>query len=74
MLSQIALYSFLGKPLFLSFGLLGFVLLLFTASIPVSIRLGIPTVPFRWHPRFAKTTIAVVTIHVLLALSVLYNF
>lgn len=74
MISKIALYPFLGRALFLDFGLLGFFLLLFTASIPLSIRWGRPIVPFRWHPRIAKTTIAVVSVHVLLALSVIYNF
>jgi len=74
MLSQIALYSFFGKPLFLFFGLLGFLLLLFTASISISSRMGRPILPFYWHPRMAKITIAVVTIHVLMALSISYNF
>ena len=74
MLHQIALSPFLGKPLFLSFGLTGFLLLLFTASIGISSRLGRPILPFHWHPRLAKITIGVVVIHVLLALSVVYNF
>jgi hypothetical protein len=74
MVHTIALYSFLGRFLFLDFGMLGFLLLLFTAAIPLSVRWGKPIVPFRWHPRIAKTTIVIIAIHVLLALSVLYNF
>lgn len=74
MLSKIALYSFFGQALFLDFGLLGFLLLLFTASIAISSRLGRPILPFHWHPRLAKITITVITVHVLLALSVVYNF
>lgn len=74
MISKIALYPFLGQSLFLNFGLIGFLLLLFTASISVSNRIGRPILPFYWHPRMAKITIAIVTIHVLLAFSVLYNF
>ena len=74
MISKIALYPFFGQALFLDFGLLGFILLLFTASISISNRIGKPILPFYWHPRMAKITIAVVTIHVLFAFSVLYNF
>jgi hypothetical protein len=74
MIAKIALYPFLGQALFLGFGQLGFLLLIFTASISFSNRIGKPILPFKWHPRMAKVTIAVVTIHAVLAASVLYNF
>lgn len=74
MISQIALTQFLGKPLIMYGGLLTFVLLILTASIPTLMKKKIKWIPFKYHPPMAKITIAVALLHALLGLSIYFHF
>ncbi len=68
-LQQVAYYSILGKPVVMYFGIITLLSLLFTASISIMNLRGITYIPFKWHPRMAKITIALALLHGLLALS-----
>jgi len=74
MIHNIALTLFLGYPLVMYGGILTFLLLLTTATIGALNFKGIVTIPFKWHPRLAITTIIVALIHGLLGLSTIFNF
>jgi hypothetical protein len=74
MLHEIALYLILGKPFFMWMGIITFLSLFFTASIAISTKLRHPILPFKWHPRIAKTTLVLAFIHALLAFSINNNF
>lgn len=74
MIHAIALTLFLGQPLVLYGGVLTFLLLLTTATVGFVNFKGQKTVPFKWHPRLALTTIIVATIHGILGLSIYFNF
>lgn len=74
MIHNIALTLFLGYPLVMYGGILTLLLLLLTATVGALNFKGIVTVPFKWHPRLAITTITVALIHGFLGLSIVFNF
>ncbi|MFA5024760.1 MAG: hypothetical protein WC523_07485 [Patescibacteria group bacterium] len=74
MIQTIALISILGKPLFMYLGLLTFVLLLAAATVGRLNFKGNTTIPFKWHPRLVVLAMTVGIIHMILGLSVFFNF
>lgn len=74
MISKIALIMFLGKPIIAYGGMLSYVLLLSTAVVGFLNHKGIHTIPFKWHPRLALTTIIIATIHGLFGLAITFGF
>jgi len=74
MIHSLALTLFLGKPLVMYGGIFTFLLLLFTATVGFLNFKGIHTIPFKWHPRLALTTIIVAAIHATFGLSIFFNF
>jgi len=66
-LEQITYFQVLGKPLLMYLGIIAVLLMLFTAAIAVLNKKGINKIPFKWHPRMARITIAFALIHGLLA-------
>jgi hypothetical protein len=48
--------------------------LTFTATVGFLNLKGIQTIPFKWHPRLALTTIIIAVIHAIFGLSILFNF
>ena len=74
MIHGFALTLFLGKPLVMYGGIVTFLLLLFTATVGFLNFKGIQTIPFKWHPRLALTTIIVAIVHAVFGLSILFNF
>ncbi|HEX7586009.1 MAG TPA: hypothetical protein VF390_00005 [Patescibacteria group bacterium] len=74
MVSSLAFYLFLGKPLIMYGGILTFLSLLFTAAISIMNKKGIFAIPFKWHPRMAVLTIIIGTIHAIFGLSIYFNF
>ncbi|MBI4709028.1 MAG: hypothetical protein HY764_02400 [Candidatus Portnoybacteria bacterium] len=73
MLAEIAYWEILGKPLIMYLGLLTLASFLFTASIAIMNKRGITKIPFKWHPRMAKTSIGLAIIHGLLAMSIYFG-
>jgi hypothetical protein len=74
MIHNIALVLFLGQPLVMYGGILTLLLLIFTAVVGILNFKGINTIPFRWHPRLALTTIIVAVIHAIFGMSIFFNF
>ncbi len=70
MISQLAYTTFLGYPVIFYSGIINLFLLLSTASIAILNKKGVHFIPFKWHPRFAITTIAFTLIHGTLGMSV----
>lgn len=68
-LQKIAYFSILGKPVVMYLGIITLLSLLFTASISIMNLRGIHYIPFKWHPRMARVTIALAFLHGLLAIS-----
>ena len=66
--NQITYFQILGKPLIMYIGIITLLALLFTASISIASKKGIRWVPFEWHPRMARLTIALAIIHGLMGL------
>ena len=58
----------LGKPIIFWLGIIAFISLVITASIALLNKRGTRIIPFKWHPRFAFLTIAIVIVHAALAL------
>jgi len=69
MISQLAYYSILGKPLILYFGILTLLSFLFTALIGFINYKGYKTIPFKWHPIMAGISITLAIIHAILGLA-----
>lgn len=69
MLKQIALYSFLGKPLLAYAGLVALVLFLATATVPIWNQGQEKKIPLHWHLRLARIAIAFGIIHAVLAIA-----
>jgi hypothetical protein len=74
MISNIASTLLFGFPLVMYGGIMTLLLLLSTATIGYLNFRGIATIPFKWHPRLAITTIIVALIHGLFGLSMYFNF
>lgn len=74
MVYQFAYYSFLGRPVAAYFGMIAFLLLLFTATVGYLNFTGRYIIPFRWHPRLAAATIIFAIIHIFLILSAYFNY
>lgn len=69
MISQLAYYSILGKPLILYFGILTLLSFLFTAFIGLINYKGYKTIPFKWHPIMAGISITLAIVHAILGLA-----
>jgi hypothetical protein len=69
MLSDLAYYLILGKPVIFYLGILTFFSFSLTAVIPILNQKGIHKIPFVWHVRFAKLSFALAIIHALLGIS-----
>ncbi len=74
MISQIAYYSFLGKPVAAYFGMITFLFLISTAIVGYLNFKGKFIIPFKWHPRLAGATITFALIHIFLILSAYYDY
>jgi hypothetical protein len=70
LLRNIALLPILGKPFIIYLGIITLISFLFTASISILNKRGVRYVPFKWHPRMAKISIALAIIHGLIAMSI----
>jgi hypothetical protein len=68
MLQQITYFQILGKPLIMYLGIITLLSFLFTATIAILNKKGINKIPFAWHPRMAKISIALALIHGFLGL------
>ena len=69
MLHDLVYLPILGKPLIVYLGSLTLLSFLFTASIPLMNNRGIDRIPFRWHPRMARTSLVLAAIHGLLGIT-----
>jgi hypothetical protein len=74
MIHNIALTTFLGLPAVAYGGMLTFLLLLSTGTVGFLNLKGNHTIPFKWHPRLALTTIIVGLVHAFFGLSIFLNF
>ena len=74
MITQIAYHTFFGLPVVAYLGMITFLLLLSTATIGFLNFKGNTKIPFRWHPRLAKATIALAVVHAIFALSAHLGF
>jgi len=74
MIRDIAATTLWGQPLVVYGGILTYLSLLSTFTIGFLNYRGIRVVPFKWHPRFAITTLVIATLHALLGLSLAFNF
>ena len=74
MIQNIAYYLLFGKPLIMYMGILTYISLVSTAIIGYLNFHGVHIVPFKWHPRFAITSIILASLHALMGLSVYFNF
>ncbi len=69
MITDIAYYPLLGKPLIMWLGILTILSLLFTANIAFLNKRRIRKIPMKYHPLFAKITIFIAVIHGFLGLA-----
>lgn len=74
MISGVAGISVFGVSILIVLGIVTFLLLLFTATIGLLNFKGIRIIQFKWHPRFAITTLISATIHAILVLSTIFRF
>ncbi|MBI2330243.1 hypothetical protein HYU94_02550 [Candidatus Daviesbacteria bacterium] len=74
MITAIAYYLILGKPVIFYLGILTYLSFLFTALLGYTYFKGRPILPFAWHPRFAAVSLILATIHGLLGLSLYLRF
>jgi len=68
MLSQIAYYMILNKPLIFYLGIATYLLFLFTALIPILNNKNVWDIRFIWHIRIAKIAVAIATVHGLMGI------
>ena len=68
MFEQITYYLIFGKPLIFYGGIITFLMLLVTASVPILNHLGIRFLNFNWHKKLGYITILFAFIHGILAL------
>jgi hypothetical protein len=61
--SHITYYQILGKPLIMYLGITTFTFLLATATLGYIYHHGNHRIPFKWHMRFAFTTLSLAAIH-----------
>lgn len=69
MLSEISYFSILGRPLIMYLGILTFLSVVSTASIPILKKRGFRRVSFRTHHRLAYTSLVLAVIHGVLGVS-----
>lgn len=74
MIRDIASTLFFGQPLFLIVGLKAFVLFLLAAVVGRLNYKGVKGISFKWHPILVALAMIVALIHMILALSVFFNF
>jgi O-antigen/teichoic acid export membrane protein len=70
MLTQIAFYSILGKPLIMYLGIITFLSFLFTATIGYLNMKGNQKIPLKWHMIMARVSILLAILHGILGLSI----
>lgn len=63
MLRSITYFLIFGKPLIMYLGIITLVSFLFTATIAALNLKGIHNIPFKWHPRMARISIALAIVH-----------
>lgn len=68
MLQNITYFPIFGRPLIMYLGIITIISFLFTASIAIMNKRGITIIPFKWHPRVAKFSIALALIHGILGM------
>ena len=73
MLTQVALFTVLGKPLIFYGGILTFILLLATATMAKLGSRGKIKNYLKWHMRLAWSTIILATLHGLLGLAISFG-
>jgi len=69
MLKNISYFLILGKPLIVWMGIITLLSFLFTAYIGMANLKGNNKIPFKWHKRLAKISVALALIHGFLAAS-----
>jgi cytochrome b561 len=74
MIRNIAGFMIFGRPLTVYMGLLTFILLVSTATIPTLNRRGLAKIPMKYHFWLARTTIGIAFIHGLLVSSLYLGF
>ncbi len=74
MISQIAYTQIAGLPIVAYLGSLTLLSLLSTALVGFLNFRGNTTIPFKWHPRLAATTITLALIHAFFALSLYLKY
>jgi hypothetical protein len=74
MLSDIAFFSILGKPLIMYGGVLTFLLMLFTGAIPSLQKKWPAKFNFKSHVLMARITIALALFHGVLGFSIYLGF
>lgn len=74
MVSEIANFLILGKPLIFYFGVLTLLTLYLTAFISATNTRGFHWIPFKWHPRLAVAAVILATVHAIFGLSTYLGF
>jgi hypothetical protein len=74
MIKEVASIPTLGLPLFVIIGIIGFLLMFATATIPLANKKLAKKIPMKYHFWLAKTTIAVAIVHGVLAASLFLGF
>ena len=74
MISNIALFFILGKPLVLYGGAITFLLMLFVAAIPSLQKKWPKTFTFNLHVLLARLTVVLALVHGILGLSIYLGF
>ena len=69
MIKNVGYVLIFGLPLIFYLGIITLLSFLFTASISIlNVEFNIHKIPFKWHPRMAKVSIALALIHGLLSI------
>ncbi len=74
MISDIAYFQILGIPIVAYAGVLTFLCFSFTALIGYLNLHGNRSIPFKFHPAMALTSICIGLLHALLGLSILFKW
>lgn len=73
MFTNISYFLIFGKPLIMYLGILTYSSFIFTALIGYTHFKGRPILPFKWHIRFALTSIILATIHGFLGIAAYFK-
>lgn len=74
MVSALAYFLILGKPLIFYLGILTYLSFALTALSGYMYYHGRPFLPFPWHPRLAAISLILGTIHGLMGFSLYFRF